>query len=361
MESVFSHIVRKRLSQEYENVATEALAYILETSEAARHGMYRLLRGIVPDLPAIRFETQQTEDSGRPDMRGFADADTRVFVENKFWAGLTENQPVFYLERLAAYPQPSVLLVIAPASRADTLRRELARRLLDAEISYSERDQVAGITWLVATHPGPLLALTSWTAVLSALEHEAVEDQRARGDLVQLSALCDAAEQDAFVPISAEQMSDQRLPALILQLVSVVDAVVERGAGHILSTTGLRAQANARRIGRYVRLPGEQGPGAWFGVHFRLWKLHGTTPFWLKFSDSEFGKARDVRRLIESWAARNGKSFVDDGRDVALGLSVPGGDDKDHVIRALMNDLDVIGSLLAGLQSPRDSQPPAET
>jgi hypothetical protein len=28
--------------------------------------------------------------------------DERLFIENKFWAGLTENQPAGYLERLSA-------------------------------------------------------------------------------------------------------------------------------------------------------------------------------------------------------------------------------------------------------------------
>ena len=36
MQTVFSHVIRKRYSQEYENIATDALAYILESSEAAR-------------------------------------------------------------------------------------------------------------------------------------------------------------------------------------------------------------------------------------------------------------------------------------------------------------------------------------
>src|SRR5258708_19098 len=84
--TVFSHIIQKRFAQEYENVATEALSYILETSDAARRGMTKLLRGIIPELPALRFDTQQAEgtqqDEGnfRPDMRGCADLEVRVFV-----------------------------------------------------------------------------------------------------------------------------------------------------------------------------------------------------------------------------------------------------------------------------------------
>src|SRR5262249_33983739 len=128
----------------------------------------------------------------RPDMGGFADSERRVFVENKFWAGLTNNQPVSYLKRLAACSKPTILLVIAPSAREQPLWRELKRRLNDAEISVSEQEATAGVALCGATQLGPILALTSWTKILSILEQEAVDDSSARGDLVQLKALCDA-------------------------------------------------------------------------------------------------------------------------------------------------------------------------
>jgi len=361
MQRVLGHIVRKRLSQETENVATEALAYILETSESARNGMNKLLRGIVPDLPPLRFETQQPDGSNRPDMKGLAATETRLFVENKLWAGLTDNQPVSYLNSLAKYPQPSLLLVIGPAKRQQVLQRGLARRVEDAKILGSEPDAVAGVTWLCATTIGPFLALTSWMTVLSALEREAAEDLGARGDLIQLRALCDAADDDAFIPVSAESISDQRTPALILQLVSVATEAIELGVSRrVLSTNGLKTSANPRRIGRHVRVAGGRGPGAWFGVHFELWKSHGMTPLWLKFPDDEFGRARDVWGRIEPWAATAGKLAVKYGNEVAIAFDIAPGEDKTDTIRSLVRDLDVVGELLRGLGSPQDSQPPAE-
>jgi len=71
MDTVFSHIVQKRFSQVNEDVATDALAFILQSSESARNGLIKLLRGVVADMPELRFRTQQTEGSIRPDMWGF--------------------------------------------------------------------------------------------------------------------------------------------------------------------------------------------------------------------------------------------------------------------------------------------------
>ena len=50
MQTVLSHIVETRLSQEYENVATDALAFVLTRNEVARQGLTNLLRVIIPKI-----------------------------------------------------------------------------------------------------------------------------------------------------------------------------------------------------------------------------------------------------------------------------------------------------------------------
>lgn len=56
MQTVFSHIIQKRFSQVNEDVATDALAYILGSSESARNGMMKLLRSIVSRSPGIAIQ-----------------------------------------------------------------------------------------------------------------------------------------------------------------------------------------------------------------------------------------------------------------------------------------------------------------
>lgn len=355
MQTVFSHIVQKRFSQVGEDVATDALAYVLQSSEAARRGMMRLLRGLVPDLPSLRFKTQQTTGAIRPDMWGFSETEPRVYLENKFWAGLTDNQPISYLEQLAKYSQPAVLLVVAPAAREQTLWRELNRRLIAAGIVGPERGTVAGIAKSVDTQLGPILALTSWTSVLSVLEHETVDDLKTRGDLAQLRSLCDAADSEAFIPVCGVEMSDQRTLARILQLNSVVNAVVDLAiTENVMSVNGLRPQASGERIGRYVWIPGDQGAGAWLGIHFGLWRSHGATPLWLLFSEGDFGRAPAVSRLIEPWAAKNGVLTATNDRDFVIGLDIAIGEEKAGVIRSLVEDIKTIAAMLEALP-PRTS------
>ena len=114
---------------------------------------------------------------------------------------------------------------------------------------------------------------------------------------MQLRALCDAADIDTFSPLSREGLTDQRTPALILQLCSIWEEVSALGVTRgIIDHKGTRPQASSERIGRYTYFAGsadeENQAGAWFGLHFRLWKKHGTTPLWAVFSPSNWGQGR---------------------------------------------------------------------
>lgn len=58
--------------------------------------------------------------------------------------------------------------------------------------------------------------------------HLEEETELSRRDLIQLRALCQAADRDAFIPFSPALVSEQRIPAVILQLNSIVISSVER-------------------------------------------------------------------------------------------------------------------------------------
>lgn len=319
----------------------------------------KLLRGVAPELPSLRFKTQQTEGTIRPDLWGFSDNQPRVFVENKFWAGLTDKQPVSYLKQLATYQQPTVLLVVGPAAREQTLWRELRRRLEVEGIPATERVAAVAIARSADTQLGPILALTSWENVLSVLEYECISAPTTIGDLIQLRALCDTADSDAFAPVSRVEITDQRTSAFVLQLGAIIQATTDLGVTEkVLLISGLRPQASWERIGRYVRVMGTQSSGsagAWFGIHFGLWKTHGTTPLWLVFADDDFGRGQEVRPLIESWVTKKGILTVASDHDFAISLEVPVGEEKDVVVRSLVNDLREIAAAIAALPKQPDT------
>ena len=287
MKTVFSHIVQSRFSQSYEDVATDALAFILASSVQCRMGFMKLLRGIDSALPELTFRTQQADGGIRPDMWGSDGNELRVFVENKFWAGLTENQPVAYLRSLSKVDKSTILMVVVPGAREQTVVRELTARLEAEGARPILRESPPGIVYLVQSGLGPKLAVTSWDRVIHALESEAGDNPAVRGDLNQLRSLCEAADSEAFQPLSSSDVTDQRTPLLIQQLGSLIQDSVSLGVSRgAINLGGLRPQSSWNRIGRYIRFEGKAQIGVWFGLHFDLWKQYGQTPLWLVFDPS---------------------------------------------------------------------------
>jgi hypothetical protein len=138
---LFGHLA-SRFSTQRENLATEALTFILNRSVAMGETFRRLVGRTGIELPQLaRFHSQAGDEQGNiPDLIGLdAMGAERLVVENKFWAGLTENQPVGDLDRLPA-EGGAVLMFVVPSKRLSIVWAELlsaaknrGRALLDPE------------------------------------------------------------------------------------------------------------------------------------------------------------------------------------------------------------------------------------
>lgn len=352
MDTLFSHIVQKRLSEANEDVATDALAFILETSRRARSGIMKLIRGVARSMPELRFRAQQTSGNIRPDLWGFEDRQPRVFIENKFWAGFTENQPIAYLNLLAEKQQPTVLLVVVPKAREHTVWRELVRRLRSSDTTFEPSDEIpAGFTHTVKTAMGPVLGLTTWTSLISQLQIESADDTDTLNNLAQLKSLCEAADSEAFTPMSPEEVTDQRFPTRVLQLGTVMQTTVEQAISEGLLFVGrLRPQASWDRIGRYVNFPrAPGGVGAWIGLHNALWAKHGITPIWIVFYPSKWSRAPEVASFLEPWLAKQGVFTTWIGIEFAVAIYLRTGEEKDTVVNGIIEQLRRIEKGMAGL------------
>lgn len=352
--TVFSHIVQRRLSRQNENVATDALAFILRYSTVARGALRGFLRGVV-DLPELHFRTQATQDNARPDMCGYDNNELRLVMENKFWANLTERQPGDYLKWLEKTKKPTILLFVAPEARIDTLWRELMGSLGGGGIAGEQKIGGADIPYWVMTINGPAIAITSWKKLLSHLERVAQDEPRTQSDLAQLRALCQAADTD--VPISSADVTDQRTPALVLQLTTIVRLAVSKAIAQkkCLFKGTLKPQSNWERIGQYAVLGTEHGVGVWIGIHFGLWRTYGESPLWAVFSTTKFGRAGEVQPLLNAWGKeRNVRVETLDDDQVVVALNVALGVEKEHVVAGIVDRLEEMGSILSVLE-PRPS------
>jgi hypothetical protein len=356
MPTLFEHIVSRRLSQQYEDVATEALAFVVNQEPAAREALVEFLRLAQPGLSLdLVFSTQDSHDDCRPDIAGVSDGEVReVFIENKFWAGLTEAQPVEYLKLLSKQDRATLLTFVVPDARVETVWRELTRRV--GESSTVEQLSVpSGFAKLVETGYGPRLAITSWGRVLKAVEFGVAGNPERTSDLSQLRGLCERADVEAFVPLGDHELTDQRIPKRLLQFSDIAELAVavarEKG---VLSTDGLRPTHFFDRTGRYVGFVG-RGVGAWFGVDLSSWREKGRTPLWIRFYLEEFEHAESVWPMFQQWSLDSQRVVENAGSaEVWVGVDLRCGIERGDVVADVVEQLAALSDLLARLPASGD-------
>ncbi len=343
MQTVLSHIVQRRFSRQNENIATDALTFILSNDSGARAAFNTLIRQAVPSMPELRFREQVTEATSRPDMWGYDLTDPRVYIENKFWAGLTPNQPNSYIRQLSQHNQPTLLLFIAPPSREHALWRELLRRCQEEGVTTRPAERRGAFSHLMDTDAGPFVALTSWPDVLSVLEAGATEEPTST-DIIQLRSLCDAADDDLI--LSTEDLTNQVTPALILQLGRIVERALDLAAlRNVISKRGVVTQADYNRTGRYVRWSDSANSGAWIGTHYRYWKDYGQSPIWCVLSTTDFGRSRELRAFLADWANVDGLRLAIESDDtLAVPFPMLTGQDNEEVVEDLVRRLEQLAN-----------------
>jgi hypothetical protein len=251
--SLFAHLALQ-FGSHPENLATEALGYVLQSSANARAAVRDLLRGLGSTIDdELTYNTQSSgEDGARPDLVGrSATGAEPLLIEVKFWAGLTENQPVAYLKRL---PAGGTLLVVAPGARTTLLWGELHRRCRDASMDFTEESR--GDAHIATTGGRRMIAL-SWRHLLSAIHRQLeVEHDQAAADIAQLQGLCDRMDEDAFLPISSDEVTSsiyRRVAEFGVMVDDVAGQLAQRAAAN---TKGLRPVGGNGYYGRYLVLRG---------------------------------------------------------------------------------------------------------
>lgn len=334
VDSVLAHVAG-RLTGQTETLATEALGYILSRSAASRQALRETLRtgGVdVPPLVQIGTEVQGKHDE-RVDVVGFDQSGAeRVLIEVKFWAGLTEHQPNTYLRRLPKDGEPAVLLFVAPEQRLTTLWAELCRK---AEGQFDLRAETTpeALEAVTIKDQRHRMMLTSWRTLLNAMASRAGTDGdlSAQRDILQLDALCEREDSEAFLPLRSEEFAPA-FPRRMMGLRTLIDDTTARGCTDgFVSTEGVRVVPQVYGYGRWIWL-GKNADGwltnPWFGVHHKLWARRKETPLWLVF----YRESGDLAQ----------KKL----RDRVYGFTLPTGVEYDAVLDSVVEELRQIGDAL---------------
>ncbi len=278
IDTLLAHLSPSFTSQT-ENIAVEALGYVLNKYSGSREGLDDVVRSGVRNVkPVVKVRTQASAlDGTRPDLVGVDEDDAeRVLIEAKFWAELTPRQPHAYLDRLPD-DGPAVLVFLAPEDRIMSLWPELRSRTLRAGKTLSDVDAERKCVCVDGTQRH--LLLVSWSGLLDRMSARTRDEQDAEADIRQLRGLADFAEEGRFRPIRnpcEEFGPDSRH---MRDMKRMIDAATEWGIKDgWASRKGLNRTPRSYGYGRYLKLG---GCVVWFGIHTGRWEQDGETPLWL--------------------------------------------------------------------------------
>ena len=347
---LFAHLVG-RFATHPENLATEALAYVLSQSPEASAAVTRLARAAGVDVSQVgRWTTQVSGDDGAlPDLVGETEEGlTPIIIESKFWDGLTDNQPNTYLRRLPP-TSPGVVLVVAPAVRIDVLWAELVDRAADVgPISENRRPDTE--FRLAQVGPVGTLGLCSWRHLLTAVADAvgAAGDLASAGDLQQLAGLCEQMDTTAFLPLRSEELTGA-IGSRMVQLHEVVDGaateLVTRGIASGKDKNGGRLTSSAGTLywGRYLNVAGVT---CLLRLAPMSWAAYRATPIWLQVGVRGDPEVRQTVRQLAP-LGEVGSRLVEQPAFVDVAIDLPVGVERDGVIQAIIAQVTSIAELLA--------------
>ena len=302
--SLLAHLF-PRIRGSQEDVATYALGYILEQSSVLNESFTRLiskkLHISVGNMLSYHCQDADSE-FGRPDIAGYKDGVLSIICEAKFFAGLTSNQPVSYLNRLFGKENSGVIF-ICPRDRVISLWDKVVALAEEAGLSGNE------IADDCVDYSGTRMSIVSWSEVLSELLPVATERHPEMiGDLRQLEGFCNKIESEAFIPFNDDDFSVQTATNMdrYYQVIDEVITILKTHKELDPSTKGLRNSPRWQGYSSYMWL---NGKGISVDFIRKLWKAPTSvsTPFWLKIWDAVDGNWVVTDRLTHYLATIDSK------------------------------------------------------
>ena len=318
-----------------EDVATDALSFILSRSDSARRELADFLGSDSGPLPIESAQPWAIDAHGAvPDLACLdQDGGVVALIESKFWAPLTRHQPVTYWEGLPN-DKLSVLLFLAPDYRIkpDSLWDELVVRLQNAGHELNPANVDPSLITASSKEGQRHLMLTSWRFLLDRMAGRALADKdwQASFEISELLGLSARA-------ISGDNpQRDANLRRLIANAVGRIEQ-----AGWA-DTEGLTVgQSRGYYYGRYLCLAGAY---AWLGIEYKAIEQMPDKPLWLLFySNNGQVPVDQVRQLLGS-LGEPGLEWR--RREVCVPIDLPEGADREATLTAVVAQLERIGGLI---------------
>ncbi|MCY4109403.1 MAG: hypothetical protein OXG11_10285 [Chloroflexi bacterium] len=320
-----------------EDVATDALCFILSRSPSARQALSDFLKDDCGPLPIAKAQSWMPDAFGAiPDLACYDENDNLVaLIESKFWAALTHNQPVTYWQG-PPKDRPAVLLFLAPDYRVNegSLWNELVDRLRDAGHELDPAaDRKESLIAARAKCGQRRLMLTSWKLLLDRMAQRSKEDcdPQAHFEIAELQGLA------ASAIAGDKPQRDENLKRLI------ADAVKRVRESGWANTDGLTVGQGFDYYGRYLTLA---GASAWLGICYKTLEQMPDKPLWLSFYRSKSAASVSVEEIRDRLGdlAEPGLEWY--WGEVSVPIDLPAGADRDATLNAIVAQLEDIAKLI---------------
>lgn len=307
-----------------ENVATKGLAYVLR-EKSTRDALAAFLQSCgasaIGDVDYVNQEGDH--ENGIPDLIGrLGSGALSLILEGKFWAGLTQHQPVSYLRLL---PAGGALVFVVPESRVDYVWGVIRTRVVADGMTFTVK--ASPVTSRAST-VGPdakEILVVEWLALLRALHAAATHSKVSQlaDDIKQLEGLCETVADAGFLPLRPEELTDglwrrfEQLGLLVDDIGTQLDGlgIATRGGSRVSSLPG-GTRIKLMMQGDEVEL--------WFdsdSCHKRF-----PTPFWLWLPST-------ARPFLTAFAAKEPSVLFEvEGRPY-LALPIRTGVERDEVVQ----------------------------
>ncbi len=319
-ESLLSHIASNFIS-EYENVANSSTCYLLNKYAPAREALKNVLE--IDSIPSYYTTELSTKNNGRPDVTGKdINGNKKVIVEGKFWANLTNNQPVNYLKELGTDGR---LLFLVPDKRIESLRLDIKNRLNGKKDSR--------------------IVIYSWNGFLDAIKSENNKkyDSKLDSDLTQLKELCGKMDEEGLAPLSESDL-DPMNGRRIYNFSNLIDECNESiREWDKADFKGLNTTSKKEGYGFYFK---SFNFGCMLVFSSYDWfSKDSHTPFWLRIKDSSWKKSEKIHHFLNQFDPENS---YDDNDWSSYGIMLKAGMDRtqiiDHVTKTIKEVLIFLNS-----------------
>jgi hypothetical protein len=350
-------VLADRFVPQRENLATEALAHVLGRSDTARSAAIQTFRRLGANLPdPLMFRTQAYgPDQVIPDLVGEdAKGVQQLIIEAKFWAGLTESQPVQYLQRIQQQGS-GTLAFIVPAQRAELLWNELLRRCSSAGIKVADTSVAGSSSRFGSVRAGASLCLVSWNNLIENIrsELERAGEHLVASDLAQLQGLCEREDAKAFLPLTSEELTGTT-PQRVIQFCELVDEIAEHLVKkRVADIKGLKSSGGNGWYGRYMRI---HGFGCFLQFSALNWRDRGATPLWLRIEGQEWRPNPQLIQHLSRLAKAKNIPAVPTKEGVEYPLFLPTHLERERVFQCILDQLDVAITWLRDFKSPNQTR-----